>query len=206
MIRHLRENEEVILYDNVLNITDQHAKEVEEFLKNEFEKEVLTYPFVSPPFKKEAGLWAAKTVYIAAQLMLYRENRSVELETLLPDLTEKPAADEMISADLCLRFLPLMLKQLKLIDVEDPLNGILEKKLQLWHYSGLNNSMLPGHLDFEVIMSDATLKQLYCNRIIEYRNLKLAEHPVMKPLVKASVGLHLKEFWKELEPLVNSNE
>ena len=51
-------------------------------------------------FNKDAALWAAKTIYIAAQLMLYRENKSVELAKLLPDYNGEINASSILSSRL----------------------------------------------------------------------------------------------------------
>src|SRR5690349_9392870 len=106
MIRSLRTDEQVVLYNNVLEIGEEDLNATLAFLENEFKKESLDYPYTCPSFNLLAGLWGAKTIYTAAQLLLYREHKEADLSALFPDYTNSPDASEMISADLCLRFLP----------------------------------------------------------------------------------------------------
>ncbi len=197
MIKNLRQNEEVMLYDNILKFSEIEAENTINFLKKEYQNESLNFPFKHPDFDKNVALWAAKTVYIAAQLILYRENKSEDIPTLLPDFQSPISPSSILSADLCLRFLPDMLVQLKFFDSEDPLVEILEKILSQWHYSGINYPLAIEKLDFAVIDSDNCLKQLYINRIIENKKIHLAKLPHFKDTILANLGIYGKEFWKE---------
>ncbi len=197
MIKNLRQNEDVMLYNNILKVNEIETEIAIEFLKKEYQNETLNFPFQSPDFDKNAALWAAKTVYISAQLILYRENKSEDIPTLLPDFQDTISPSSILSADLCLRFLPDMLVQLKFFDSEDPLVEILEKILSQWHYSGINSPLEIDKLDFTVIDSDDCLRQLYINRIIENKSLNLAKLPPFKDNILANLGIYGKEFWKE---------
>ena len=130
MIRTLRQQEEIMLYGNILQVTDAEAREVVVFLEKEYEAEALNYPYSIPSFDDTAALWAAKTVYIAAQLILYRETKNEALPLILPDFTGDVTPAAILSCDLCLRFLPTMIVQLKAIDSEDELIQVLENLLQ----------------------------------------------------------------------------
>ena len=70
MIQALRQHEEIVLYQNVLNISEIEAAEVGAFLEFEYKQESLSYPQLIPYFDPIAALWSAKTVYLAAQLIL----------------------------------------------------------------------------------------------------------------------------------------
>lgn len=199
MIRTLRHYEDVMLYGNILDIKETESIEVIEFLENEYQCEVLNYPYEVPAYNAEASLWAAKTVYTAAQLMLYRENKEADLPFLLPDFLGEFSASAILSSDLCLRFLPDMLTQLKFIDSEDPLIQILENKLRQFHYSGISYPLEIERLDFRNVGSNKCLQQLYINRIIENKKIQLADHPECKDMVFASLGFFAQEFWNELK-------
>ena len=92
-----------------------------------------------------------------------------------------------------------MLVQLKLIDQEDALMGVLEKKLSIWHYSGVGYQMEIDSLEFDFVLKYPCLMQLFVNRIIENKNLSLAGHPVFKPYIRAALGNYSLTFWKELK-------
>jgi hypothetical protein len=206
MIRHLREQEEIMLYGNLLTFTALEAAAVGTFLKSEYEKEASGYPPAYPAFNTEAALWAAQLVYVSAQLMLYRENKEKDLTLLLPSYVPAIDSSAMVSADLCLRFLPDMLIQLKLIDSEDALIELLEKILQEWHYSGVAYEQDVGLLDFTIITSDASFFQMYCDRIFENKKLTLAQHPVFRDTIVSQLGIYGAEFWNELKRTTSSNE
>lgn len=169
MIKNLRQNEEVMLYANILEIAEEESIEVIEFLKSEYQQESFNYPYQALAFNNEAALWAAKLLYTAAQLMLYRENKEADLEKLIPEFNREITPPEILSADLCLRFLPAIVVQLRIIDPEDRLISILEEHLKKWHYSAINYTLEIGDLEFKQIIESPTLQQLYINRIIEYK-------------------------------------
>lgn len=197
MIQHLRECEEVILYEKVMSWEKAEEQELIDFLSREYQNESLNYPYQVPGFNSDAALWAAKTIYLAAQLILYRDQKENDLGLLFTDFEGDLDASTILSADLCLRFLPDMLFQLKVIDSQDGLIELLEAIAHKWHYSAMRYSLEIDRLSFEWMDSDTCLKQLYVNRIIEYKKLKLAEHPACYEAVKSSLGIHGEQLWKE---------
>ncbi len=204
MIQHLRKNEEVMLYGNLLTIEKEEVEAIINFLKEEYQSESLNYPYAIPPFDEQAAFWGAKTIYLATQLLLYRENRLEDLSNLLKSFEGEVSASTILSSDLCLRFLPEIIKELKLIDPEDSLIEILESSLYVWHYSGINYALDIEKLDLETILSNECMQQLYCNRIIQYKNLKLANHNSLNHLILADLGNYSSMFWKEL--IIEKNE
>jgi hypothetical protein len=200
MIKHLRREEEVVLFGNVISISRQEENQAADFLISEFQAESLEYPHTPPPFNTHAALWAAKTVYRAAQLMLYRENKIVEVEDLLPSYDAAIDPSAILSADLYLRFIPDIISHLKLIDPEDPLIKILEQQLIIWHYSGVGYPLNIDELKINSEYSQSCLLQLYTNRIIENRRLPLAIHPFFIKAVSASLGMFASEIWKDFKP------
>lgn len=199
VIIRLRLEEEILLLGNILYTSEEEEKLVLEFLSNEYERECLEYPYEPPLFENAAALWAAKTVYIAAQLILYRQNTEKDLEKLLPAYQGEINSAAMLSADLCLRFLTPMISQLKLMNPEDKLVEILEGFLHQWHYSGISYSLELEQLDFQIAHSNKCLEQLYINRIIEYKNKRLAKLPEWEGLVKANLSIFSKEYWSTLD-------
>ena len=195
MIRQLREKEEICLYGNVLDIGVGELEDLKHFLQREYEQEVLEYPYEAPAFHPDAALWAAITINTAAQLLLYREHNEEEVEDLFPKMEGTLDASSILSADLCLRFLPFILKELSALDPEDALLELLEPTLGRWHYSGINYELQVEQLDFEPIVANSCLHQLYCNRVIAYKKLKLAQHPALSGTISANLGVFKGEIW-----------
>ncbi len=206
MIKNLRQNEEILLYNNVLDVSDEHANEVINFLNQEYQKECLNYPNSHPKFNEDAALWAAKIIYNAAQLLLYRQHKETDLTILLPDYNKLIDAEEILSADLTLRFLPDIIAQLKFIDTEDKLIEILDSKLEKWHFSAVNYALDFTKLDFTSVIKNQTVLQLYCDKIIKYKNHSIAKHFIFKEKIDACLGLYANEFWNNYKLETQNNE
>ncbi|MGV3539951.1 MAG: hypothetical protein ACO1OQ_09080 [Rufibacter sp.] len=194
----LRRKEELMLFTKVMEVNYEEEALVAELLELEHERESLNYPFTAPAFDAAAAIWAAKTVYFASQLLLYREQSAQELSALLPVLPQQPNASAILSADLCLRFLPPLLQQAQLINSEDALVPILEQHLEQWHYSAVGHDLTIENLNFEAILDNNCLLQLYTDRVIERKSLKLAEQSPIKEQIKASLGNYASTFWSAL--------
>jgi MoxR-vWA-beta-propeller ternary system protein len=198
-IYHLRSHEEVLFYNRFTNIPPEEEFLVKDLLKIEYMNECPDYPFAGPAYDEQAACWAAKTVYFALQLMLNREKKGPELKDILPAYAGEITPGAVLSADLCLRFLPEILHKTRAIDGEDALIPVLEAHLQVWHYSGIDYPLNQEALDFDVIFSNPCTKQLYIDRMMERKALLLAEIPLLKQEVKICLGDYGKILWKEFK-------
>lgn len=198
MLLHLHQQEEVLLYSNILDISLDEQQAVIQYLKEYYAQESLDYPYIAPSFNGDAALWAAHTLYMANQLLLFRENKQEDLAKMLPFYVYEITPSAIASADLTLRFLPDVIKKLADIDPEDPLIPILEGHLHVWHYSSVNYE-LETDLAFSTIQKNDCLMQLYSNRIIQYQRKDLAFHEVFHAQIIASLGMHAGHFWKDFE-------
>ncbi|UUC44917.1 hypothetical protein [Flavobacterium cerinum] len=194
---HLRTKEHVILYDKLMTIAYEDEQDAIAFLEGEYERESTDYPFESPLFSETAALWGAKTIYIAAQLFLFRENKITELQTLLPPYKGTIDASVMLSADLCLRFLPAIKYALEAVDVNDPLIAILEEILNYFPYSGIGHDGTVAIPDLTVILNNECLKQLYLDRITENKATKWTTQPEIKSALLANIGDYKNDLWRE---------
>ena len=198
-LQHLRQHEEVLLYNNLLHATAQQQQEAAVYLAEEYQRESINYPFGAPAFNPPAALWAARTVYTASQLMLYREQGVAELEGLLPEYDKTIDAAAVLSADLLLRFLPSIISQLNALNPDDKLIRLLLFHLTRWHYSGVPWPLPVHDLRFEAVVCDKCLYQLYIDRVIENKRLPLAQHPLLTGGVHASLGMFAAVYWKEFQ-------
>lgn len=197
-IYHLRNEEAMLLHSRLVPGSEEEEALVADFLELEYRNECLDYPGTSPEYDGAAAIWGARTVYVASQLLLYRENRSDELPLLLPAYGGNRTAGAILSADICLRFLPDILQQAKLIDPDDSLAILLENHLLSWHYSGIGYPLPAEQLNMALVLNNATLQQLYVNRVIARKRRQLALLPALQPLVMAAMGNFANHFWKDL--------
>lgn len=197
-IVNIRTNEELVLYNRLSNLLSEENSLVTDFLKNEYHTECLNYPFKPPPFDEKAALWSAKILYLTCQLILNRENDIEEIKKLLPFYQEEINASSILSADLCLRFLPQTLVETKHIDPDDELIDIVEKHLVQWHYSSIGYPLKIDSLNLNELSNNECLLQLYADRIILKKDKIRAENPLLLPKIKEIMGIYTDLFWKEL--------
>jgi hypothetical protein len=195
---HLRTVEHVMLYKGLSAIPYKEEQDVIQFLEAEYERESIDYPYTPPSFSAGAAIWAAKTVYVAAQLFLYRDNKADEMSSLLPPYTKTVDASAILSADLCLRFLPSIKYALETVDVNDPLLPVVEQHLQHFPYSGIGHEGELLILDATVILKNDCLRQLYLDRVTERKAIKWAEEPIIKSAILSNMGNHKHDLWREL--------
>ncbi|RYY51456.1 MAG: hypothetical protein EOO06_00190 [Chitinophagaceae bacterium] len=204
MIQTLRQREDVVLYDKILSVPEEESRQVAVFLQQEYESEAASYPYNAPPYDAAAALWAATIVYLSAQLILYRAHGVTELAALLPAYAGGQTPSAILSADLCLRFVPAMLIQLQLLDPDDALIPILQGFIQQWHYSGLAHLKDAANLNFEVVTADPCLHQLYADRIVAHRKSAWAKHVDFQQLISANLGAHASAYWPEFSLTKNN--
>lgn len=202
-IYHLRTIEQIILYDKVMKVTAEEEKETIDFLRNEYERERLNYPFRAPDFNANAALWASKIVYFSAQFLLNRQNTNKDLNAFLPNCNENLTSSTFLSADLCLRFLPQIVEEFKIIDPDDVIIPILENHLQTFHYSAIGFPNAVEKIDF-ALFENESFKQLYLNRITFRKDIALSKIPAFNKMLQSNFGTYSKQFWNNFEPLTEN--
>lgn len=193
-ISELRSQEQIVIFNRILKIDPSDESKVNEFLKEEYSLESNEYPSNAPSYSAAAGIWSAKMVYIAAHLLIHREHSPENLPELFPKDEFEANESNILSVDICLRFLPPIIFQLKLINPEDKLIQILEKHLIKWHYSGIGYELENEELSFEKILSSNCLSILYCERVIDKRAVKLAKTEHVNRLINEQLGDYKKEL------------
>ncbi|MBE8726772.1 hypothetical protein [Flavobacterium hungaricum] len=197
-IYHLRTIEQIILYNKMTKVLSKEEQETILFLESQYENEMLEYPGQAPDFDGEAALWGAKTIYFAAQLLLFRDHKVEELYTFLPDFKGEIDAKAMLSADLCLRFLPQIILELKRIDADDLAIPILEKYMAAFSYSAIGFDVVSETVNVDIVFSNPCLKQLYLNRVVERKAEKTALIDSVQKELLAGFGDYKHVFWNEL--------
>lgn len=194
----LRIQEEIILTDKILKITNEDELKTLAFLKEEYEKEKLNYPFSAPVFNEQAALWASKIIYFSAQLYLNRADTYKKVDELILNYKGNFDNSTYLSADLCLRFLQDFIFEFKNVDAQDPIIPKLMTIAEKFHYSMIGYELEYEKLNFDEIFRDKTLKQLYLDRIIEKKAINLAKNKKIQPLLLEIFGDYRNHFWREL--------
>lgn len=194
---HLRTVEHLILYEEIFKVTNEECKEVIEFLEDEYARESLEYPFKAPEFDKEAALWAAKTVYLTTQFLLCRTNTITQLKANWENYDKKITPSAMLSADLCLRFLPQLFLKLKEIDSGDVLVEMLQQELSKFYYSAIGFGINDLKIDPE-LLDNLCMKQMLLDRIYERTDISLAQQTLFREGLEENFGDYKEKFWNEL--------
>lgn len=202
----MRQQEELILYDRIISFVPEDEQLVTDFLAIEYEAESINYPGTAPAFNVVAALWAAKITYTFGQLILCREHAEAELPGLLPPFEMPIDASAIVSADLCLRFVPQLAHPMHNIDADDPLLPLLEDLLQQWHYSAIGYPVNAADADLAVVKDNECLLQLYSDRVIAKQDMQKAMLPAILQKVKGSLGIYSPIFWKELNTAIENEQ
>lgn len=197
-IHHLRTSGQFVLYTNKPKVSSSELNDLADFLEQECENEVLNYPFEAPIFHKEAAVWAAKTIYYAAQFLAHRSEEPKNLGKFFTDFKGELTPSVLLSADLSLRFLPFIIKELEHIDAEDWLANLLKKQLQNFQYSTIGHDM-EDEINEEKLASlfqNDCYRTLYIDRVIAQKDISLTAHKIIQENVAIQLGEHSNHFWR----------
>lgn len=197
-IYHLRKNEELIIYDKLIDFSIYDENLIKEFLAEEYKIESKNFPFISPRFDADAAYWSAKTFYTICQLVIFREHKEEELDLLFSKFENTKNASAILSVDLCLRFLPLIQYEATLLDPDDKLLIYIKNILNEWVYSSLGHIENYEVIDLTEIENNDCLNQLFIDRIIDQKALNITKLPNWNQKIKATMGDYQNIYWKEL--------
>lgn len=176
MIREIRLSEKLSVMNKLIPFTESENQEIIDFLQKEYFTESYDYPYNAPDFDSLGAIFGAKVLYISAHLLIDRKLPPEKLANLFPPIETSITPSVVLSADLCLRFIPDIILWLRRIDSEDPLIPILEHFLKEWHFSGIYYFEDFTGLDFSVIKQEPCLKQMYIDRLVKYdKNFEIIE-------------------------------
>lgn len=194
----LRTIEQLILFGKAMEISAREETESIALLRVEYEKEQLNHPFESPAFDADAALWAGKMIYFSAQFLLNRENTGKDLNTFFPDFKKSVGVSALLSADLCMRFLPQILQEFRTIDIADPAIPILERHLETFHYSSIGFDGSSEKIDFK-LFENQCFQQLYVDRVTERKAIGLSQIPQLNTTLRSNFGNYANVFWRNFE-------
>ncbi len=147
----------------------------------------------APELDLEVGKWAAKLLYRVSQLVVLRNIEAEEVAAAFREgcpSVRSPATD--YSADLFLRYLPDVHAIARRLAADDPLVEQLEKLAADWPLSSVGIKDL-SRGSTETFIRDASLRQLYVDRIVENKAFQLAQEPEIAEEIRVSCAA-----WPEL--------
>ena len=206
MIVQLREHEEIVLYQYIPTCNPDEEHLTVDYLAGEYAREILNHPYTPPAFHPQAALWAATLVYRSAQLLLFREQAGKELENLIQPFPIQVDASAALSADLTLRFMPYIVKELDLIDPDDILLEILGEVLKSWPYSLADSELINDFDEPSGLFTDDTLRTLFATRVLKSKNKHWLKHPDIIGTIENQAGMYADSLTNiDIEKLKNGS-
>jgi MoxR-vWA-beta-propeller ternary system domain bpX4 len=162
------------------------------------------FPGEAPKWNSEVSVWAANVVYQACQCLARRElDEKQVIERLSPAVPPCDAASTHYSADLLFRALPDLLRHARRYAQQDVLTQRLEAIASDWPLSSVGCTGL-AEADLTVIVSHASLRRAYADRVVLRRDAQRARHPAIQAEIRAMLGLHTQLARDLLPPELSS--
>ena len=189
VIKSLRQDEMLAMHGHFVPLDGRNTAVIS-YLKTEFENQRVAFPAIEMQFDEDAAYWAAELIYNCSQLLLNREDIVEVVSHHLKEYEGQKSRSAIISADLCLRFLPDIIEQLVEIDNEDPLIEKLTDIGREWHYSMISICKSSDQLDFSFLETDRWLLQIYAERVAIFQNKVLMQVPIIDQYYSEVLGIH----------------
>ncbi len=150
-------------------------------------------PEGAPEFRLEAALFGARSLHEGCRFLLERATEpalvSAALARAAPDAT---LAENIWSADLCLRYLPGLHARARAVSTDDALVAALRELSARWPLSGVgipgNALRLLGGPIATAIRDSGALRQLLVDRVLAAGDSELAEIPWIREAIDETVG------------------
>lgn len=145
-----------------------------------------------PPLNVPVASWAARTLYLAAQVLVYRDLESQVFEPAIQNSPRSTAAGDQFSADLCLRFLPDLVRLARTASANDPLVKSLLQLAADWPLSsvGISGAALSvlGTSRVSALAQVAAVWRLYVDRVLQTGDAARLADPATLTAARVAVG------------------
>ena len=172
----------------------------EALLRDHYADDLRELPGAAPAFDAAAAGWAAAFLYHTVQLALVRELDETVVQAQLADFTGEITPAVIYSADLCLRYLPDLLRLARGLAPGDALVARLRATAVRWPFSfvGAEEGAVADVAEAEApMLAHPALRQEYIDRIIRMQDRARAAQPHLAPLVHAALGQYAATLWPD---------
>lgn len=149
-------------------------------------------PGDAPPLVDTAARWAAVRFYRACQFAVNRDaDEDLLNEELGVPLNDQRTPSVHYSVDLLLQYLPDLFALARSAAEHDPLVAHLQQWAREWPLSSVGMAAV-DNISIEPILADASLTQLYLDRVIAKGDESRLTNLRIRKGVQASVGMHTR--------------
>ncbi len=138
---------------------------LERLLQDAYAEHALSVAGPTPPFDAEAAVRAALLIADACWFLLSRDDPPEEVQRRLTWQPDNPTAGRLLSADLCLRYLPEIYRRARGQDAGDVLPLALAELLRRWPLAGVLAGLSDGPLAPLDFAGHAGLQLHYAERL-----------------------------------------
>lgn len=164
-------------------------------------------PREMPPLRIETAVFGALVLYRAAQVLTYRDTPSEGLQQAITNGPNASDASEQYSADLCLHFLPDLVRLARAAATSDPLVTCLLELGARWPLSsvgisGVQLNDAAGQARLQSLAKHPAAWRLYVDRVLQTSDASRLSDPATKAAARAAVGAFPQlagKLTKELE-------
>jgi len=163
-----------------------------------------------PPLDLPAAIFGALSIYRSAQVLVFRDTPIESLEQSLGGPGEAGAC-EQFSADLCLHFLPDLIRLARARSTDDPLVACLLDLGARWPLSsvGIGGVLLGdlGQARVQALAQQSAVWQLYIDRVLQTGDASRLADPQALAAARRAVGAFPQlagKLAKTLEPTKES--
>jgi hypothetical protein len=172
-------------------------------LRDLYDRDVPEMPRVAPVFDAGAALWSAQFIYRSFQLLLLRQLGPEHIQTELTAYSMPQTAEAIYSADLTLRYLPMVFNLAKRLAPDDPLVQRLLVTGAQWPYSSVGCTINISAIDTDVVLAHPSLSIAYADKVIEAKDNKRILNDKERTLVLSVLGNYAQLLWPGFESSLN---
>jgi len=148
-----------------LAVTDINRPQIDRLLRDAHAEHALSVAGPTLGYDAEFALRAAQILADACWFLFGHDEPGDEVERALLWQPESPAADRLLSADLCLRYLPEIYRRSRATDAGDVLTRSLAQLLRRWPLVGVLAGLLDGPTGDLTFAGHPGLQMLYAERL-----------------------------------------
>ena len=177
------------------------------FLKEQYDLEMLEYPAISSQFQEKPASWAVRLMLYGGHYFLNREAYVADIAAHLPKMEARLSPEDQLSADLMLRFLPQLINEMKQLDTEDELIPLLENELRKSTFTSI---LYFEDFDVEKIKELSENKEmalLTLERVVAAKKWQWLKGNSLGQLLKEHIGIYSKEILEldNLDDIINGS-
>lgn len=164
-------------------------------------------PGVPPAVADAAAMWGLTAMFAACSLIVHRQQTVDALAVCFDSqMLDATSPETVYSVDLALRFLPDVHRLAMMLSESDPLCEVLEDLARRWPLSSVGMTFRePKEQSITVPVgavgawwSNACLRQLYLDRIIEREDVTRLSESCVAQSLRAVMGIH-PDLWPQFD-------